>query len=328
MQQQVDLFNEASRGKWHVTTKPLPSREGMHLILAEKEHPVLWSPGNPIWPARLDEVWSKKHPGTHILDVASPESYRVYLKSPLVFLTTSEKVGFLRPYLGGPRPWEGLRRLDSGAVKPPWGRFRFSHADPVTSSSGILTLGLMLADFGSSAAHAEPLDQLAEGPAFASYLTSVEKGFRYDTPCQKGTTALTRAFLDDTDRYDVITAYESAALEAAAKDPRLAVIYPTPTAVAEHAVALLDAPWVSPEQREAAKTFMVFLGTRQSITNGLRCYFRPAAGNQSLADVLGKHAAQGFRQSYTTAELPPYKALNAAAYQWRTHVAHTGGGEL
>jgi hypothetical protein len=87
-------------------------------------------------------------------------------------------------------------------------------------------------------------------------------------------------------------------------------------------VTLLNAEWVSDEQRQGALAFLQFLGSKESLQGGLKYYFRPAqAGSSlSLASVLSRHSAQGFKDSYATVELPPYEALNAASYQWHNQI--------
>jgi hypothetical protein len=321
VQDQVDRFNAENRGRWQVVPKPVPSREAMHAILEEKEQPVLWSPGSPIWPARLAEAWTEKH-GDTLLDLSDANGYRVFLRSPLVFVTTRKRAAFLRPRLGGSEPWQALRRLSMGQDRAPWGAFRFSHADPLTSSSGMLTLGLVLSDYARRTRRGD-LGKAAVSSEFMAYLKEMERGLLYDVPAEKGTTALTKAFLDDPDRYDVITAYEASVLEALPNNPELAVIYPNPTAVSEHAVSLLRGKWVTPEQREGAIAFLSLLGSKEALQSGLKYHFRPAqaSGGLSLASELSKYAAQGFQESLVRGELPPYEALNAAAYQWRIHIA-------
>jgi extracellular solute-binding protein len=318
---QVEKFNNASEnnGRWRVMPRPMPSREAMHAILDGKVEPALWSPGGPMWPGRLAEAWTERHSGGRILDAADPNAYRVFLRSPLVFLTTRDKARFLAPRLGGANPWAALRRLSLGQEKVPWGRFRFSHADPLTSSSGILTLGLILNEFGQNEGD---LARVVEGRPFLKYLTELEHALVYDQAAIKGTTQLTKSFLDNPSRYDVITAYESAALEAAPTRPNIAVIYPNPTAFAEHAVCVLQGDWLSDQQREGANRFMEFLSSDQAQADGVKLAFRPARGSRySLNDRLAQFRAQGFRPSVTSADLPPYQALNSAAYQFRIHIA-------
>ena len=323
---QVSRFNAQNVGKYKIVATPVPSREAMHAILEGKQKPVLWSPGSPIWPARLAQAYKEKN-GTAILDLGNPNGYRVYLRSPLVFLTTQSKAKFLRPLLSTADCWQNLRKMSLGQIKTPFGPLNFSHADPLTSSSGMLTIGLIMYDYGKRNGQAGNMEALATNAKFLNYLSELERGLIYDTPAEKGTTALTKAFLADTNRYDLITAYESAALAAAAKQPEIAVIYPAPTAVSEHSVSLLGGDWVSPQQRAGAEAFMAFLGSEDAIRAGIKTQFRPlqAGGGLTLADDLSRHAAQGFQQSFEPIELPPYEALNAAAYQWRIKIAKQAG---
>ncbi|RYX83846.1 extracellular solute-binding protein [bacterium] len=322
--EQVDRFNAQNGGKWKIVTKPIPSREAMHAILDGKEQPVLWSPGSPIWPQRLSEAYAPGHDNQTIVDLADPTGYRVFLRSPLVFLTTRKKAQFLRPLLGGTKPWQSLREISLGKIKTPWGGFRFSHADPITSSSGMMTLGLIMYDYAQRTGQSGTMSRLATSKEFFAYLKEMDKSLVYDKPAVGGTTKLTNAFLEDTSRYDVITAYESAALEAASKDSDLAVIYPNPTSVSEHALSLLSASWVSQDQRAGALEFMKFLGGRESLQAGLKYKFRPAQASSTLSlnSELEKFSVQGFQQNYTSTDLPPYEALNAVAFRWKKEIAN------
>jgi len=323
VQEQVDRFNREQGGRWKVVPIPTPSREAMHAILHDEARPVLWSPGSPIWPNRLAEAWGKGHAG-QVLDPTDPNGYRVFLRSPLVFLTTREKAGFLRPILGSPKPWAALHRLSLGKQRAPWGRVRFSHADPLTSSSGMLTLGLILTEYGQETGKSGSFEKLASDPGFVRHLKELERGLIYDEAAEKGTTALTKAFVKNPSAYDFITAYESAALEAAAENPKLAVIYPNPTTVSEHAVSLLTAHWVTPQQREGALQFLNFLGSKDALTAGMKYHFRPAqsAGSLSLSSELSRYQDQGFQPTFSAVDLPPYEALNTAAFQFRIHVVN------
>ena len=321
--QQVKRFNEQSGGKWQIVSKEVPSREAMHAILSGKEKPVLWSPGSPIWPQRLSEAYSQKNSGSNIVDLSDPNGYRVFLRSPLVFMTTKKKAAFLRPLLGGQRPWSALRDLSTGKIKTPWNGFRFSQADPITSSSGMMTLGLIMNDYAQTTGQAGKFENLPKSKEFINYLKDLNRSLVYDTPAKGGTTKLTNAFLEDPSRYDVITGYEAAALKAVGDGSNIAVIYPAPTSVSEHAVSLLSADWVSPEQKEGALEFIKFLGSKESLEAGLKDDFRPAqsGGTLSLNDKLGRFSSSGFQQSFTTTDLPPYEPLNATAFRWTKEIA-------
>lgn len=319
---QTEKFNKQYEGKYFVKPIEVPSREAMHAILEGKQKPVLWSSGNPIWPARLAQAWKQKK-GTNIVDLNDPSAHRVFLRSPLVFLTTKDKVKFLRPLLSTPQCWQNLRKMSMGQIKTPFGPLRFSHADPLTSSSGMLTIGLIMADYAGRNNLGGNLTALSNNAAFMKYLVELERGLVYDKPAEDGTTALTKAFAADPSRYDLITAYEGTSLSLAAKNPNLAVIYPQPTAVSEHEVSILQGDWVSADQKAGGEVFLKFLGSEDSLRDGVAEKFRPVVSGTdvSLAPELSRYAAQGFQQSFAPIELPPYEALNQTAYQWKGKVA-------
>jgi Ca-activated chloride channel family protein len=320
--EQIKRFNELHKDKWLIKTEEVPSRQAMHRILAGDLKPVLWSPGGSIWPTRLTEAWAEKHVGSTLIDVSDTNSYRLFLRSPLVFLTTKEKARFLRPLLGGSNAWVALRQLSTGATRPPWGRFKWSFAEPVNSSSGMLTMGLILYDYAQKTGQSGSLEQVAKSSQFLSYLNNLGQSVVYDEAAKGGTTKLTKSFIEDPSRYDVITAYEGTVLDAVATDSNLAVIYPNPTANSEHSVSLLNSDWVSAEQKEAALAFMQFLGQKESIQSGVKYNFRPvqATASLNLNSELSRFSGQGFQQSYSAIDLPPYTALNTAAYRWANEV--------
>jgi len=320
--EQVKRFNELHKDKWLIKTKEVPSREAMHSILGGKLKPVLWSPGGSMWPTRLGEAWAEKNGGSTIIDMSDPNGYRLFLKSPLVFLTTREKAQTLRPLLGGNDPWGELRKLNLGATRVPWGRFKWSFAEPMNSSSGMLTMGLILYDYSQKTGQSNSLQQVATSPKFLGYLNDLARSIVNDAPSVAGTTALTKAFIADQNRYDVITAYEGTVLEAVAQNPNLAVIYPNPTANSEHAVSMLSAEWVTTEQKEAALAFIKFLGEKESLQSGVKYNFRPAqkTATLNLDNELSRYGREGFRESYSAIDLPPYTALNAAAFRWKQDI--------
>ncbi len=314
--QQIDKFNALATTKIPVVLKSVETREAMHQILDGKAKPALWSPSSVIWADRLSEAYK----GGDILDTGDDDSYRVILRSPLVFLTTKSKLPALRPLLGNARCWRNIRDLSSGKIRVPYGNFKWAHADPLNANSGMLTLALILADYADQTGQGGSIERVANSPAFVSYLKSLESKIVYNAAVEKGSSALVKSFTDDPTRYDFIVAYESNALEEVAKNPELAVVYPTPTVNSESAVAVLNGPWLSPAQKSGARDFLKFLSQPAAAREALQENFRPVRG-ASLAAKIERNSAAGFRQSYSAIELPPYSALNAAAFQWRVEIA-------
>ncbi len=324
LQDQVDEFNKDQSGKYHITLQYAESRQGMQDIINGKTKPVLFSPSSPIWISRL-AAYTAEHDSKAYIDPDDINTCRVFLRTPLVVLTTKEKAAYLSQIFTSPMPWSTIRLYSIGRKHAPWGSIKFSHADPLVANSGMLTLGLILSEYADHSDSSKPLEQLATDPGFLTYLTDIEKGLLYDQPAKTGSQPLVNAYADDPTSRDFITAYESAALSAASANPDLVVIYPNPTIISDEMVGTLQADWVTPDQAQGAQLFMQQLASQDSLQDGLKYDMRPYSSNGSLSldSVLEQHASQGFQASYHKAiEMPPYAALNDAAFQWRLHVAH------
>ncbi len=318
MDAEIVKFNAQSpSGK--VLLQLAESRDAMHGILDGKMQPVLWSPSSPVWVYQLANVWPGAHGGAAIADVNNSQSYRVLFKSPLVFLTTREKAGFLRPVLSGPAPWEAVRQLSLGQRKAPWGKFQFAYADPLNASSGLLTMSLIVTEYVQSHHQSDP-SAAASTPQFATYLSQIDQAFVRDLSAT-GSSALEKAYSANPQSRDFITAYESAALAAVEQNPDLVIIYPNPTANADQTIYELSGPWVTDSQKITASAFLDFVSKPEALNDGVQYYFRPAQnGDQTLSNRLSPAARAQYKAFYTSVDLPPYDALNEAAAQWRTEM--------
>jgi len=295
------------------------SREAMEDILNGSLKPDLWSPESPLWIARLNEVWKQKH-GGDIITMDDPKSFGVLLHSPIVFLTTKEKAAYLRPLLSGSRPWSSLRDLSSGRLTAPCGKVRFSHADPINSNSGTLSLALMLNEYIQEHGGTSSPALAVSSPGFAAYLSQIESVMLYDKAAQEGTYALTNDYLQHPGKRDFIVTHESAALSAAKRNPNLVVIYPSPTANSEETIGVLDAPWVNAKQREIGQQYIASLLRPAAMQSATQSNMRSAnaAASDSLNPILDRMSGQGFRETYSTITLPSYDVLNTLAYTWST----------
>jgi hypothetical protein len=318
MQTEIEKFNQQSQGG-KVSLQLAESRDAMHGILDGKMQPVLWSPSSPVWVYQLANVWPGAHSGAQVADVNNSQSYRVLFKSPLVFLTTKEKAGFLRPLLSGPAPWEAVRQLSVGQRKAPWGTFRFAYADPLNASSGMLTMSLIVTEYAQSHNLSDPTAAVSK-PQFATYLSQLNRAFVRD-PSAIGSSDLEKAYANAPNSRDFITAYENAALAAVEQNPDLAMIYPNPTANADQTIYEMSGSWVTESQKTTASAFLDFLSKPEALDDGVQYYFRPAQnGAQALSARLSPAVRTQYKATYTSVDLPPYDALNEAAAQWRTEM--------
>jgi hypothetical protein len=294
----------------------------MQDIINGKIKPTLWSPSSPIWIDRLSS-YSSQSLGSKWIDPDDANSCKVFLKSPLVILTTTDKRDYISKLFTSANPWSTLEYIGRSGKSVPWGKLHYSHANPLVANSGMLTLGLMLNEYDQLHGGSSTLDQVAGSTGFIGFMSDVDKTLDYDEAAQKGSQPLVDAFVDSTASRDFITAYESSALSACDKNSSLAVVYPKPTIVADQMVGVLSAPWVTDAQKQAAAEFMTFLGSSDSMKDAVSHFSRPASTQSdiSLDSALQAHQAQGFQTTYSAIEIPPYDALNDSAFQWNKHVA-------
>jgi len=311
-------FNYLHQGQYQILLKYLDSREAMQKVIAGAEKPVLWSPESPMWISRANDVW-REHSSRDLVAMDDFSSFRVLLRSPLVFLTTRDKAAYLRPYLGGAKPWTNIHDICNGRIQLPHGPLRFSVADPLQSNSGAASVGMMLTEFAASQPSSTSILNVAGEPEFADFLSTIARNAVVDPSSKLGTGALADAYEHHPDSYDFIVTYENLAYKAARRNPNLVVIYPSPTTVAQTSMSIVDGPWVSPAQRKGANAFMTFVSRRESIELGEKYMMRSAISGTgaSVEDRLTDARNTGFEASFTSEDGPPYAAVNVAAAQWR-----------
>jgi Ca-activated chloride channel family protein len=95
-------------------------------------------------------------------------------------------------------------------------------------------------------------------------------------------------------------------------------IYPKEgTFWSNHPYVILDAPWVDPAQKEAAKMFEDFLLAEQQQLKALDLGFRPADPSLSLASPLDTQHGADPTQPKTILEVPSAAVINGIQLLWR-----------
>jgi ABC-type Fe3+ transport system substrate-binding protein len=170
--------------------------------------------------------------------------------------------------LAEPSGWQGI------AGKPEWGLFKLGHANPGQSNSGLMTLALMAYDYHNKTRDLTLKDIL--DPGFAEWSQGIERGV---SGLSNSTGTMMRDMvLKGPSAYDALVVYESVAVDylknAEGRWGELHVAYPQRNLWNENPYYILDTPWSTPEQREAAAKFLDYLLTepiqRQSLTHGFR----------------------------------------------------------
>lgn len=318
---QAEIFNKKYAPKATVRIDYAETRDTYQDIINGKAKPALWAPSSTQWVGALDDVWKKKNNGKPLYDTSNNAEYKIYIKTPMVILTTKDKAKFLQDKLGGAgQTFENLRALSSGKMKCPWGAFKYSYADPINAGSGFMVVSMFVADYQQKHLELKTLDDVVHSAGFKNALKELNTAYVYDEPAFNGSGDLFKSFITNKTKYDFIITYESNALKEAAKDPNLAVVYPNPTGTVDMSViALTGANWISTGQKNGARAFMQQLGEPQAIKAGVETDFRTAFEDSGadLTPQLNKLAGQGFRPVFTPVQLPPYAPVNEAASEWR-----------
>jgi Ca-activated chloride channel family protein len=197
---------------------------------------------------------------------------------------------------------------------PEWGAMKLGHTHPEYSSSGLLT-ALAIAYAG---AHTTRGLTAAELPKVEPFMAQVEDaivhygkstGFFSDKMIERGPTYLSAAVL-----------YENLVIESYTRTRALdlVAIYPQEgTFWSDHPYSVLDAEWVTPEQRDAAAAFLAFLKARPQQERAMALGFRPADPAIKAGAPLDRAHGVDPLQPQTLLAIPDGATLDALLASWR-----------
>ena len=266
----VDAF-AAAEPSVQVELVPKGSLEGAQALLAGEQHHI-WAPASSLYSATFAADWQVKH-GTS--PFARSETLAL---TPMVCVWWAERHAALRrpaqtfrdiaALVGEPTGWAGL------AGKAEWGFLKFGHAHPNQSNSGLMALVLMAHDYHQS--RTLGMGQVMDA-GFQAWLTGFQKGvagLSHSTGAQ-----MKEMVLKGPSAYDGLCVYESVAIDylrnAQGRWGDLMVTYPAPNAWNDNPAYIIDAPWSSREQREAAARLLAFLMSPPAQRKALEHGFRP-----------------------------------------------------
>lgn len=238
------------------------SGESMIQIADRTLRPVVWSPGETTWVDQLNERWNR---GGGKPVTSAPCAPTV--KTPV-------GLAMWRPMaeaMGWPGKPVSLKALIDLANDPEgwaryghreWGRLRLGHTHPQYSSAGLLFLAQAIyASKGKT--EGITTDDIYDPKVEAALRTLAENTAKYGMVTTDLLANMARggpAFLHATSAFEEGTVRFNIERRDALRFP-LAFIFPSEgTFWSDHPYCILDgAPWVSPEQAEAARLFLDFL---------------------------------------------------------------------
>jgi Ca-activated chloride channel family protein len=281
LQWAVEQFAQTADGKRvKVNLIPKGSLEGAQAILAGDQKINVWSPASALYEDVFVQEWQIKQ------NKAPFVRKEALALSPMIFVMWAERYeAFVAKYkelsfvtigqaLKEPGGWDGI------AQKPEWGLFKFGHAHPNQSNSGLMTLVLMAADFHKKSRGIEMKDIL--NPEFQTWMNGIESA---TTGMSNSTGNMMKDMvLRGPSSFDALCVYESVVIDylksAEGRWGELHVAYPRQNMWNDNPYYILDAPWSSADQRKAAGTFLDFLLSETVQKESLKHGFRP--GNPTV----------------------------------------------
>lgn len=282
-----EASNQTVRGRpIQITLDNAGSRQIAAEILSGRLQPVVFSPASSLQLDMVRNEWQKQHGND--LFLSGQDAPISLLSTPLVVVAWEERAQVLwtdtttdlwhriQEVLSDPQGWGKFER-------PDWGFAKFGHTSPETSNSGLQTLVLLAYSYHHKTSNLTVRD--VQDPGFQTWLDGIETNVS-----EFGDS--TGAFMQNMvnfgpGKYDFVAVYENLALQNAEaakgrwRQP-IHISYPPGTLMSDHPYAILNADWVTDEQKEGAALFRDFLLSDDIQKLALSAGFRPANKNISL----------------------------------------------
>ncbi len=326
MEPLVQQFNEArnqtSEGATIIVeATAMGSIESVRGILDGTLQPTVWSPASSVYIPVANAEWRKSHADD--LVTGTPKDL---VLSPVVIAMwrpMAQALGWPDKVLG----WHDIAQLAiseegwSAYGHPEWGPFKFGHTHPAYSNSGIVSI---IAETYAGLDKQRGLTEAdLKSPELKEFMTEVESsiihygtstGFFGDRMFERGPSYLSAAVLYE----NLIVTQETKRIGGQSSQIPVVAIYPKEgTFWSNHPYAIVNAPWVTAEQKEAAQLFETFLLDKPQQLKALEYGFRPADPSIPLTAPLDSQHGVDINQPQTILEIPSAPVVEGIQELWR-----------
>jgi Ca-activated chloride channel family protein len=306
-----------------VEATPMGSIESARAIIDGQLRPTVWSPASSIYIPVANAEWRSTERSDDLVLGEPPD----LVISPVVIAMwqpMAEALGWPAEPIG----WGDIAAMATSEEGwaaygyPEWGTFQFGHTHPNYSNSGLVSV-IAEAYAGAGKQRGLTLEDL-EDPQIRAFMAEVESsiihygsstGFFAERMFERGPSYLSAAVMYE----NLVVAQESKRLAGQTDQLPVVAIYPKEgTFWSNHPYAILNAPWVSPEQRAAAEDFRSFLLDRPQQQRAIALGFRPADIGIPLTSPLdGQHGVDP-GQPQTVLQIPSADVIAGIQELWRT----------
>jgi Ca-activated chloride channel family protein len=302
-----------------INATPMGSTDSMNQILAGTLQPTVWSPASGILLPVANARWAAANGDAKLVGDAPP-----LVLSPVVIAMwepMARALGYPEKQLG----WADLAELATSGRSwgdygfPEWGSFQFGHTHPDYSNSGITSI-LAMAYAATGKTRDLTLADV-QNPKTYKFIRDVESGvihygestgFFAEQMFSRGPAYLSAAVL-----------YENLVVDSYNREryptmgTPVVAIYPREgTFWSDHPYAILNAPWVTAEQREGAEAFRNYLLERPQQEAALQFGFRPADPTVPLGAPIIPANGVDPSQPQTLLDVPSVPVIEAVQAAW------------
>ena len=304
-------------------------------IFRGESQPVAWSPASELEWQRLDYQWNQKY-GQNINATSTALYPTSLVYSPLVFAVWKDRAStLLKKYQM--IDWDSIHSallLPNGwgdLGQPEWRSINLGQTRTNTSNSGLLAVMLMVYAYTRKP---RLTLELINNPNLWNYIGVFENAVN-EFGLSSGTYFTQNVIADPPSAHAISMTYENLVLlyqgeaQQQGEEP-LQIFFPGLNAISNHPFAILDTPWVTAEQQQAALQFRDFLLGPEQQLQALKYGFRPGNSNIQITDLRisnnpFKHLSQ-LAPNHTfdinkdlQANVPSGAVVDALISQWTTH---------
>jgi ABC-type molybdate transport system substrate-binding protein len=294
-----------------LTLKAKGSIDAAQAIVDGNEKPTIFSPADSLVQNLLASDWQTKFK-TDLFAASGEDAPQPLVITPLVFVIWEDRAQALLKSAGGTVSWEAIHKAVKSNEGWPavggqaaWGFVKLGHTDPTRSNSGLQTLLLMTLEYYKKTAGLQ-VGELLDAK-YQTYIGQIEKGVpKFETSTG---TFMTDMIRFGPSKYDIAVVYENLAIanieNAQGRWGSLKVYYPATTLWSDHPAGILNAEWVTPAQKQAARVWLGYLRSRPVQEKALGYGFRPADTSVPLKTATATNPFTRLSQHGVKIEIPP-----------------------
>jgi len=322
VQQYNDAKNKTADGKTIVVeAAAMGSIESVRGIIEGTLQPTVWSPASSVYIPVANSEWKNTHADD--LVVGTPKDL---VLSPVIIAMwrpMAQALGWPDKALG----WKDIAELAiseegwSAYGHPEWGPFKFGHTHPNYSNSGIVSI--IAETYAGSGKQRGLTESDLQSSELRDFMTAVESsvihygtstGFFGERMFERGPSYLSAAVLYE----NLVVAQETKRINGQSSQIPVVAIYPSEgTFWSNHPYVIVNAPWVTAEQKEAAQLFENFLLDKPQQLKSLEYGFRPADPSIPLTAPLDAQHGVDSSQPQTILEIPSAPVIEGIQSLWR-----------